>query len=317
VNPIVFSGEILRSDSNDIVSMVAMMSIRIGNLDLTKFSTALLALAMIASAATASDAADVKTFVKDGYQITETTKTSLVWEPSYEDKKQTVQVQKIEPEMQSMVQTYQVPVTEWVLEPQVVNRWNPFVTPSVQYQYVQRTRWETKQHTVQVPVYKPKWVNEERTVRVPQMVQKEREEIVRTKVALRDLPTMQNNSALVKSSPGFQANGSNAPLNPNADPNQGPRMAAAPRQPGTLQNPPAGAPLGSGNPQSNGSGFNGAQSNGGFGAAPPPTSTMPNGGGFGGAVPAQQGNSQALPLNYPTQPTPAGQPTPAAPFGAR
>lgn len=283
------------------------MSIRIGNLGLTKFSVALLAFVMIACVATAVDAADVKTIVKDGYEITETTKTSTVWEPSYEDKKQTVQVQKFEPEMQSMVQTYQVPVTEWVLEPQVVNRWNPFVTPSVQYQYVQRTRWETKQHTVQVPVYKPKWVNEERTVRVPQMVQKEREEIVRTKVALRDLPATQNNSALVKNSPGFQANGSNAPLSPSADPNQVPRLANAPRQPSTLQNPPTGAPLGANNLQPNGSGFAGTQNNGVFGAPPPPTSTMPNGGGFVGAVPAQQGNSQMVPNGYPGS-APTGQP---------
>jgi hypothetical protein len=244
--------------------------------------------------------AQVKTYVKDGYQVTETTNKTIIQEVQYENQKQTVPVQKIETEYQPMVRTYQVPVTEWVAEPHVVNRWNPFATPYVQYQYVQRTRWETKQDTVQVPMLKHKWVNDERTVQVPKIVQKEREEIVTRSVALRDLPSVSSNTMLAKSPAGFGANASNGPLSRGTDPAaQEPRMAAAPRQPGTLQNPPAGAQLGTGSPQSNGSGFGGAPNNNNFA---PPASTLPPANGFGGANVAPPGNAQPLPNGYPTQP---------------
>jgi hypothetical protein len=297
VNPNSIRREILRSDRKDIVSMVAKMKMNFVTFKLRSVMLSSTSLAFVILAiGTNACHAQVKTYVKDGYQVTETTNKTIIQEVQYENQKQTVPVQKVETEYQPMVRTYQIPVTEWVAEPHVVNRWNPFATPYVQYQYVQRTRWETKQDTVQVPTLKTKWVNDERTVQVPKIVQKEREEIVTRSVALRDLPSVSNNTMLAKNPAGFGANGNNSgPLNQQTDPRaQEPRMAARPPQ--TLPNQPAGSVLNP-NPQPNAPVFGGAANNNNNSFAPP-ASTLPNGG-FGAPNTAPPANAQNLPQGYP------------------
>jgi hypothetical protein len=131
------------------------------------------------------------------------------------DKEQTQQViqPKVTTDYQTQVRQVQVPVTEWVLVPELQNRWNPFATPYYQYRYAQRTRYEIRQETVQTPVVKQEWVKVDQTVKVPQVVQREHAEEIIRKVVVRDLPAAatQPNTALVNNQPATAPTTSLAP----------------------------------------------------------------------------------------------------------
>jgi hypothetical protein len=70
-------------------------------------------------------------------------------------------------EYQPSSRTVYSPVTEYQWEPYMANRWNPFTSPSVQYRYVPRTRWEMRTEQVHIPVTRQELVAEQRISRTP------------------------------------------------------------------------------------------------------------------------------------------------------
>ncbi len=75
-------------------------------------------------------------------------------------------------EYQPSARNVYTPVTEYQWEPYLANRWNPFSSPSVQYRYVPRTRWEMRTEQVHVPVTRQEFVAEQRVSRTPVTTQR-------------------------------------------------------------------------------------------------------------------------------------------------
>jgi hypothetical protein len=119
------------------------------------------------------------------YQETKHTYTRVTPETQYIDQPYTVYTPRSTTEYHASTRTLYSPVTEYQWEPYLANRWNPFSSPSVQYRYVPRTRWEIRNEQVHVPVTRQDYVQETRTQRVA--VQSNRLEDVEhtTRVAVR------------------------------------------------------------------------------------------------------------------------------------
>ncbi len=66
--------------------------------------------------------------------------------------------------------TVYTPVVSYAWEPRLQNRWNPFIQPTVVYQHVPRTHWETRSETVGLQDTRTNWVAEVRKVEVPQQI---------------------------------------------------------------------------------------------------------------------------------------------------
>ncbi len=62
------------------------------------------------------------------------------------------------------------PTVSYGWEPRLANRWNPFMQPTVVYQHVPRTHWETRSETVERQESRTNWVAETRKIDVPQQI---------------------------------------------------------------------------------------------------------------------------------------------------
>jgi hypothetical protein len=72
----------------------------------------------------------------------------LEWQP----REEVVYRSRLTTEYRPVQRTIVVPRVEYVYEQRLHGWWNPFVEPHVAYHLVPRTRWETRQQTVQLPV---------------------------------------------------------------------------------------------------------------------------------------------------------------------
>lgn len=119
---------------------------------------------------------DVKTVTDPATGVTYQETRQVIQTPVVETRmvtqQQTVMTDQCKTQMQSVVQTYQVPVTEYVWEAYWANRWNPFEEPYIAYRMVPRVRWELHTQTVQMPVTTHQWVPQTQTVQVPQTTQR-------------------------------------------------------------------------------------------------------------------------------------------------
>jgi len=89
-----------------------------------------------------------------------------------------------ETQSREVTRTWWTPVTECRWEAQWVGRWNPFAQPYLVYRPVERTRWEQRTETTQVPVTVRRLVPETQTVQVPVTIRRMVPEEVVTRVAV-------------------------------------------------------------------------------------------------------------------------------------
>lgn len=224
-----------------------------------------------------------------------------VWETQMTEQQQTILKPEIKTEYQTQVRQYQVPVTETLLVPELVNRWNPFATPHYEYKQVQRTRYELKQETIQIPITRQHWVQSQDTVKVPKLVAREQEEEIIRRVVVRDLPAAATaNTQLAKLPPATAPKTATAAIptnrtNPSAPPATLP--PATNPAPAVVQRDPFAAPVPNTNFQN-----------------PAPNSFQPN----NSASMAQRATRTTIPPPA-TAPSamlpPAGMPNVAAPSG--
>jgi hypothetical protein len=122
--------------------------------------------------------------------------TRSVPETRIVENKYTVSTPRTVTEYQPSSRTVYTPVTEYQWEPYMANRWNPFTSPSVQYRYVPRTRWELRTEQVHIPVTRQEFVNEERISRVPVTTYRNVTEEHVTAVAVKSDPFANNGTAV-------------------------------------------------------------------------------------------------------------------------
>lgn len=117
-------------------------------------------------------------YERDGAQYESRTIRKPVAETSWQEREETVYVDRYVTEMQDSYRTVLVPVTEVVYEPRVHNWWNPFTGAHVAYHAVPRTRWEHRTQVVRAPISRHEVVPQQRIVREPvrtlKMVEEER-----------------------------------------------------------------------------------------------------------------------------------------------
>lgn len=114
--------------------------------------------------------ADDVRYVQEGgtlYRETRRTVQRPVVETRTQEVTRTVYCEQVTTETREQVRTYYTPVTEYVYESYVANRWNPFATPYVAYRTVPRTRWECRTETCKVPVTCRRLVPRTETVQQP------------------------------------------------------------------------------------------------------------------------------------------------------
>ena len=111
-----------------------------------KRSSFLLSSLLLLVAASRATAQDVRYYEDGGITYRETTQTVRRPIPHTEMQSRDVTYyrEKYTTDLQDVTRTYQVPVTQYVYEPRVENRWNPFTQPTLTYRMVPRTHWETK-----------------------------------------------------------------------------------------------------------------------------------------------------------------------------
>ena len=131
----------------------------------------LVAISLVASAlaAPASLAEDVEYFVKDGIQykrVRQVTKRP-VSETRYESHTYTTHEPRYTTDFQEVQRTYQVPVTEQQWVPGYQRTLNIFAPPVLSYRLMPVTRWETRVHTVRVPVTRTDYVPHQHVTQVP------------------------------------------------------------------------------------------------------------------------------------------------------
>jgi hypothetical protein len=107
-----------------------------------------------------------------------------LWETRVEEREQTVYREQYSSEVREEDRVVHTPVTEYVWQPVVRDRWNPFVQPSVQFQLVPQTRWESRVERVRTPVARRELVPEKRVERVPVTAMRVVEEEIISRVAV-------------------------------------------------------------------------------------------------------------------------------------
>jgi hypothetical protein len=127
-----------------------------------------------------------KVYDENGVTYRETTHTvhRPMCETHFVDQQQTVYVEQYQTQLLPSQRTYQVPVLEYVSEPYVANRWNPFGQPYMAYRTVPRLRWEARTEQLQVPVVQRQVVPQQQTVKVPVTTQRFVDEQQVSKVAI-------------------------------------------------------------------------------------------------------------------------------------
>jgi hypothetical protein len=113
------------------------------------------------------------------------TYTRAVPETHYVDHQSTVYTPRTTTEYHPTSRTVYTPVTEYQWEPYLANRWNPFSSPSVQYRYVPRTRWEMRSEQVHIPVTRNELIPETRTQKVAVQSYRYEDVTTTTRVAVR------------------------------------------------------------------------------------------------------------------------------------
>jgi hypothetical protein len=87
-------------------------------------------------------------------------------------------------ELEPVQQTYFTPVVRYQWEPRWQNVWNPFVAPTLSYQYRPRTHWEARTETYSRPRTTTRWVTEKRVVNQDRLVTAMRKQQVEEWVAV-------------------------------------------------------------------------------------------------------------------------------------
>ncbi|QDS92127.1 hypothetical protein FF011L_08630 [Roseimaritima multifibrata] len=95
-----------------------------------------------------------------------------------ETRERTIYRHQVSTQMQSEKRTYYSPRVEYGMAPYWKNRWNPFVQPTLAYQYVPMTRWEARSETIHRPTTVTKLVPEKQVDTVPVQVTENKKEAV-------------------------------------------------------------------------------------------------------------------------------------------
>lgn len=151
-----------------------------------------------------------------------------VLETEVETREATVYHPEVVVEVRPETRTVREPVVNYIWEPRVVNRWNPFAMPTVRYEHVPKTHWESREETVQHRETKTTWVPENRQVEVPKSVLKiRREELLEYEAVGRIPPEPGHDAATLSQAVATR-------LKPIASPLGDPRFLPAPAlaQPG-------------------------------------------------------------------------------------
>jgi hypothetical protein len=130
---------------------------------------------------------DAVKYVEDNgvtYRVATHTVHRPVCETHYEDRQQTVYAEQVQTQFLPSQRTSYVPTVEYVTEPYVANRWNPFGQPYLAYRTVPRMRWEARTEAVQLPVVQRQVVPQQQTVKVPVTTQRFVDEEQTSKVAV-------------------------------------------------------------------------------------------------------------------------------------
>jgi hypothetical protein len=106
-------------------------------------------------------------FEKDGVKYLSTTVRTPVAETAWQEREETVYVDRYVTEMQDSYRTVLAPVTQVVYEPRLHNWWNPFTGAHIAYHAVPRTRWELRTEVVRAPIARHEVVPQQRIVRQP------------------------------------------------------------------------------------------------------------------------------------------------------
>ncbi len=112
---------------------------------------------------------DVEYIHKDGikYQRIRQVTQRPISETHYESQEYTKYNPRYTTEYQEVERTYQVPVTEQQWVPGYQRTLNIFAPPVLSYRLMPVTRWETRVHTVRVPVTRQDYVPEKVVRQVP------------------------------------------------------------------------------------------------------------------------------------------------------
>ncbi len=181
---------------------------------------------------------DVRTVDENGvtYRVTTRTVQRPITETKTVEHERTILKEKVSTETKSGSRTYYVPITEYVAQPYIEGRWNPFAQPYVAYHYVPVTRWEPRTEQYQVQVPNRELVPEKQTVKVPIVSQRLVEETYTSKVAIG-----QTGRSPTDLSPRSAVAGSGGLLGSPSD-NSAANMAARPRLDSDPRGPGAGNP---------------------------------------------------------------------------
>lgn len=116
------------------------------------------------------------------------------WRPvtqtTYQTIEQVVYREEVSTQQQEVTTVVRTPVVEYVWEPYLYGRWNPFRRPALAYRWVPRTVWREEVRKAKVPVTVRKLVPEKRIQRVPVVTQRwVPEEVVIARVAVQTAPS--------------------------------------------------------------------------------------------------------------------------------
>lgn len=99
-----------------------------------------------------------------------------VLESEVEKREATVYRPEVVVDVRPETRTIREPVVSYIWEPRVVNRWNPLAKPTIRYEHIPKTHWESRDETFQHRETRTNWVAENRQIEVPKAVMKIRRE---------------------------------------------------------------------------------------------------------------------------------------------
>lgn len=101
------------------------------------------------------------------YVVTENTWQQTTPYTDYETRTESLLQPQTTTQVQTIQQTYAVPVTEYRMVSRLRGWWNPFTSPYWTHEMRPVTRWSYQSAAVQIPVSRTDWVAGTRTVQVP------------------------------------------------------------------------------------------------------------------------------------------------------
>jgi hypothetical protein len=105
---------------------------------------------------------------------------------TWQERRETVLVDRVTTQMAETDRTVLSPVVEYQWEPRVHDWWNPFRPTTVAYHLAPVTKWQVQQQVVRTPVTYREMIPEERIVRTPERSLDFVEETVTRRVAIDD-----------------------------------------------------------------------------------------------------------------------------------